>query len=60
MKFVFVAIAVMCASLSAAAEDASPIFGSASQEPILIIVDPATGLPLATRDVPQPIQVTSR
>ena len=56
-------VGVFCFVLStsfANAEDISPIFGSASQEPVLIKIDPVTGLPVAILEIPTPILVTTR
>lgn len=44
------------ACVPARAADTSPVFGSATQEPVQIAVDPETGLPaVAAAEKPQPI-----
>ena len=43
---ILITIAVLAAIVPANAEDTSPLFGSATQEPMQIAIDPATGLPV--------------
>ena len=52
---ILVSIALLAVSIPAYAADTSPFFGSATQEPVQIAVDPNTGLPLvAQTDQQQP------
>jgi hypothetical protein len=49
-------IALFATATFAQAEDLSPLFGSADQEPVQVAVDPATGLPVvAELKQPQPV-----
>ncbi len=40
------AVAMLVAIVPAHAENTSPLFGSATHEPVQIAIDPATGLPV--------------
>ena len=56
---ILVSIALLVASIPAYAADTSPFFGSATQKPIQIVVDPHTGLPLvAEAKQPHPVVAT--
>ncbi|HLA02573.1 MAG TPA: hypothetical protein VJ019_07410 [Aestuariivirga sp.] len=49
-------IALLAAIVPAHAEETSPYFGSATQEPMQIAIDPATGLPMvAEMEQPQAV-----
>jgi hypothetical protein len=53
---ILIAIALLAMATLAKAEDLSPLFGSATQEPVQIAIDPNTGLPLiAEVEQPQPV-----
>ena len=42
------------------ADELSPAFGSATQEPVQIAIDAKTGLPLASIDISTPIVASSQ
>ena len=49
-------IVMLAAIVPAYAEETSPYFGSATQEPVQIAIDPNTGLPVvAETEQPQPV-----
>jgi hypothetical protein len=49
-------IALLAAIVPAHAEETSPYFGSATQEPVQIAIDPNTGLPVVAKvEEPQPV-----
>ncbi len=53
---ILIAIALLATATLARAEDPSPLFGSATQEPVQIAVDPNTGLPVVAEvEEPQPV-----
>ena len=57
---ILVALALLAACIPANAAGTSPYFGSASREPVQIVIDPNTGLPLvaeadAEEQQPQPV-----
>jgi len=53
---ILIAIALLAAATLAHAEELSPLFGSATQEPVQIAIDPNTGLPvIAEVEQPQPV-----
>jgi len=53
---ILIAIALLITAELAQAEATSPLFGSSTQEPVQIAVDPATGLPvIAAVAQPQPV-----
>ena len=43
---IWIAVAMLSAIIPANADETSPLFGSATQEPMQITIDPATGLPV--------------
>ena len=43
---ILILIALLAATLPAYAEDTSPLFGSTTQEPVQIAIDPRDGLPV--------------
>jgi hypothetical protein len=56
---ILVSIALLAACVPAFAADTSPFFGSATQKPVQIAVDPHTGLPLvAETKRPHPVVAT--
>ena len=60
---ILVSIALLAAYTPAYAADTSPYFGSSTQEPVQIAVDPQTGLPLVAqaeeqKPQPQPVVAT--
>jgi len=53
---ILIAIALLTTATLAQAEDLSPLFGSATQEPLQIAIDPDTGLPVVAEvEQPQPV-----
>jgi len=53
---ILIAVAMLAAVVPASAGETSPLFGSATQEPMQIAIDPATGLPVTAEVVqPQPV-----
>lgn len=60
---VLILIALLATATVAQAEDTSPFFGSATQAPTQIAIDPHTGLPVVAETVeqqpqPQPVVAT--
>ena len=53
---ILILFALLATALPAYAEDTSPLFGSSTQEPVQIAIDPRDGLPLvAEAEQPQPV-----
>ena len=53
---ILIAIALLATATLAQAKDLSPLFGSATQEPVQIAIDPNTGLPVVAEvEQPQPV-----
>jgi hypothetical protein len=53
---ILILTALFATATLAQAEDTSPLFGSATQEPVQIAIDPNTGLPvIAEVEQPQPV-----
>ena len=53
---ILILTALFATATLAQAEDTSPLFGSATQEPMQIAIDPTTGLPVvAEMERPQPV-----
>jgi len=53
---ILILTALFATATLAQAEDTSPLFGSATQEPMQIAIDPNTGLPVvAEMERPQPV-----
>ena len=53
---ILIAVALLATATLAQAEDLSPLFGSATQEPVQIAIDPNTGLPVVAEvEEPQPV-----
>jgi hypothetical protein len=53
---ILIAVALLATAALAHAEDTSPLFGSATQEPVQIAIDPNTGLPVVAEvEKPQPV-----
>lgn len=49
-------VVLFAATIPAFAEETSPYFGSATQQPVQIAVDPSTGLPVVAEvEQPQPV-----
>ena len=56
---ILISVALLAATLPAYAEDTSPLFGSSTQEPVQIAIDPRDGLPVvAEAEQPQPAMAT--
>ncbi len=57
---ILIAVAMLAAGVPASAGETSPLFGSATQEPMQIAIDPATGLPIiAEVEWAQPVVAAS-
>ena len=57
---ILILIALLAATLPAYAEDVSPLFGSSTQGPVQIAIDPHTGLPVvAEAETKQPQAVVT-
>jgi hypothetical protein len=53
---ILISIALLATATLAQAEDTSPLFGSSTQEPVQIAIDPNTGLPVVAEvEKPQPV-----
>jgi hypothetical protein len=52
---IITSIAFLCVATSVLADQPSPIFGSSTQAPVMIAVNPETGLPMASADLPKPV-----
>lgn len=53
---ILILTALFATATLAQAEATSPLFGSATQEPVQIAIDPATGLPVVAEvERPQPV-----
>jgi hypothetical protein len=52
---VLVSIGFFASVLPALADTAAPVFGSSTQAPVIIVVNPETGLPMATAELPKPV-----
>jgi hypothetical protein len=52
---VVVCLGLLVNALPALADTAAPVFGSSTQAPVIIVVNPETGLPMATAELPKPV-----
>ena len=53
---ILIATALLATATLAQAEDLSPLFGSTTQEPLQIAIDPNTGFPVVAEvEQPQPV-----
>jgi hypothetical protein len=53
---ILIAVALLATATLAQAEELSPLFGSATQGPVQIAIDPNTGLPVVAEvEDPQPV-----
>jgi hypothetical protein len=55
-----ISAALLVFATPAFAEQATVIFGSSTQAPVTITVNPATGLPVAAADLPKPIVASAQ
>ena len=57
---ILILFTLLAATLPAYAEDISPLFGSSTQGPVKIAIDPHTGLPVVAQAEPkQPLPVVA-
>jgi hypothetical protein len=52
---VLISAGLLSLALPALADIRSPVFGSSTQAPVIIVVNPETGLPVATAELPKPV-----
>ena len=57
---VFVALALVALAVPALADDGSPVFGSSTQKPVVVVIDGKTGLPVASADLPKPVVASTQ
>lgn len=57
---VLVFLGLLASALPAFAETASPVFGSSTQAPVIITVNPQTGLPMATAALLKPVVASAQ
>ena len=57
---VLLSLVLAQAALPALAGQSAPIFGSSTQNPVMIVVNPDTGLPVATAELPTPVVASAR
>lgn len=53
---ILILIALLATATLAHAKDASPLFGSSTQGPVQIAIDPHTGLPVVAEAEPKQLQ----
>jgi hypothetical protein len=53
-------VAVLTLSTPAFADQVSPVFGSSTQAPVIIAINPQTGLPVASADLPKPMVASAQ
>ena len=52
---VLLPVALAFMAIPCLAGENSPVFGSSTQFPVIIVVNPATGFPVASVDLPKPL-----
>ncbi len=55
-----ISIVFMALATSAFSDDASPVFGSSTQAPVIMTINPVTGLPMASADLPKPVVASAQ
>jgi hypothetical protein len=55
IRHVLIVVSFVSFGLPALAETISPIFGSSTQDPVIIVINPETGQPTASADVTVPV-----
>jgi hypothetical protein len=59
MRVLFIFALFTCAT-PVLADQVSPVFGSSTQAPVIIAINPQTGLPVASADLPKPMVASAQ